>query len=42
LIFDVELVEINPEGDKPQNLFKEIDVDMDNLLSQDEVSAVSY
>lgn len=38
LYFEVELMTIG-EGDKPQNIFKEIDSDGDNLLSQDEVSA---
>lgn len=37
LVFDVELVQID-EGQKPQNVFKDIDLDDDNLLSQDEVS----
>jgi len=37
LVFDVELVEIQ-EDQKPQNVFKDIDLDDDNLLSQDEVS----
>lgn len=36
LVFDVELMEIQ-EGQKTQNVFKDIDLDNDNLLSQDEV-----
>jgi len=38
LVFDVELLEIS-EGEKQVNVFKEIDLDTDGLLSQDEVSA---
>lgn len=37
LLFDVELLQIE-ENNKPRNIFKEIDSDKDNLLSQDEVS----
>jgi hypothetical protein len=36
LVFDVELMEIG-KGNHPINYFKEIDLDNDNLLSQDEV-----
>ncbi|XP_033761699.1 FK506-binding protein 2-like [Pecten maximus] len=37
LVFDVELEKIE-EGPAPQNIFKQIDTDGDNALSQDEVS----
>jgi len=40
LIYDVELLEIQ-EGHRPSNFFGEIDADGDNLLSQDEVTAVA-
>jgi FK506-binding protein 14 len=36
LVFDVELLEIS-KGQHPVNYFKEIDLNNDNLLSQDEV-----
>ena len=36
LVFDVELIDII-DTQKPQDTFKEIDLDNDNLLSQDEV-----
>lgn len=36
LVFDVELIAIE-EGQRAQNVFKQIDSDNDNLLSQDEV-----
>lgn len=36
LLFDVELLQIE-ENNRPRNVFKEIDSDKDNLLSQDEV-----
>ncbi|XP_069111705.1 FK506-binding protein 2-like [Argopecten irradians] len=37
LVFDVELEKIE-DGPAPQNIFKQIDTDGDNALSQDEVS----
>ena len=36
LVFEVELIGID-KGQQPVNFFKEIDLDHDNLLSQDEV-----
>ena len=41
LIYDVELLEVH-EGQRPTNFFGEIDTDGDNLLSQDEVTAVMF
>lgn len=41
LLFDVELLQIE-ENNKPRNIFKEIDSDKDNLLSQDEVCILAW
>ena len=41
LIFEVECIDIN-QGPPPVNVFKEIDVNNDELLSRDEVNFLSY
>jgi len=41
LIYDVELLEIE-KGHRPANFFSEIDIDGDNLLSQDEVIMIIF
>ena len=41
LIYDVELLEIE-KGHRPANFFSEIDTDGDNLLSQDEVTQITF